>query len=75
MAEQGERRVAGAVFFGVCAVLLLVGAYAMWPADFFATAFAEMSAATLIRAAASLILGAIGLEFLAALAIVTQTDH
>ena len=75
MPEHGEKLVAGAIFFGTCAVLLLIGAYVMWPADFFGTAFSEMTAAMLLRAAASLVLAIIGLEFLAALAIVTQADH
>jgi hypothetical protein len=47
----------------------------MWPADFFSTALSEMTSGMLLRAAASLVLAFVGLEFLGALAIVTQSDR
>jgi hypothetical protein len=75
MAERGEKRVTGALFFGACAAALLGCAYALWPAGFFGTAFSGMDTAMLLRAAAALVLALVGLEFLAALAIVTQSDH
>ena len=65
---------AGAMFFGVISILCLAGAYAMWPAHFFSTPFASMTVTMLSRSAASTILGIIGLEFLASLAIVTLSD-
>ncbi len=75
MGDQGGKPLAGAIFFGVCALALLTGAYAMWPPHFFSTALAEFSFAMLLRAAASIVLLGIGIEFLGALAIVTQSDH
>ncbi|MSQ62594.1 MAG: hypothetical protein EXR33_01930 [Betaproteobacteria bacterium] len=75
MADRSGKPLAGAIFFGVCAFAILSGAYAMWPPDFFSTPFAEMSFAILIRAAASAVLLFIGIEFLGALAIVTQPDR
>jgi len=75
LGDQGGRPLAGAIFFGVCALALLLGAYAMWPADFFSTALAEHPLAMLLRAAASIVLLGIAIEFLAALAIVTQSDR
>ena len=47
----------------------------MWPPDFFSTPFSEMTFAMLLRAAASAVLLFIGIEFLGALAIVTQSDR
>jgi hypothetical protein len=64
----------GAFFFAVFAILILGGAYTMWPAGFFSNSFADMSMGTVIRAAASLVLAMIGLEFLGALAIVVLSD-
>jgi hypothetical protein len=46
----------------------------MWPSDFFSTPFSEMTFGVLLRAIASPMLAVIGLEFLAALAIVTLSD-
>ncbi len=46
----------------------------MWPADFFSTPFASMTVIMLSRSAASTLLGILGLEFLASLAIVTLSD-
>lgn len=75
MAERGEKRVAGAVFFCVFAVLLLGGAYAMWPAELFHTAFSGWTFAMLLRAVAAFVLAILGVEFLAALVVVTLTDR
>jgi len=47
----------------------------MWPPDFFNTSISEMTFAMLLRAAASAVLAVVGIEFLGALAIVTQSDH
>ena len=75
MADQGGKPLAGAIFFATVALAVLGGAYAMWPPDFFSTAFAEMTPAILLRAAASAGLAFIGIEFVFALAIVMQADH
>ena len=75
LADQGNKPVEGAFFFAVVALAVLGGAYAMWPPDFFSTPFAEMTPATLLRAAASAALAFIGIEFVFALAIVMQSDH
>ena len=75
MPEQGGRPLAGAIFFATVSLAVLAGAYAMWPPDVFSTPIADMTPATLLRLAASLVLVFIGLEFLWALAIVTQTDR
>jgi protein-S-isoprenylcysteine O-methyltransferase Ste14 len=66
---------AGPIFFAVIALLLLAGSYAMWPEGFFSTPFLEMTTGMLLRAVASLILVVIGVEFLAALAIVSLSDN
>ena len=66
---------AGPTFFAVIALLLLAGSYAMWPEGFFGTAFAEMTGSMLLRAVSALILAAIGVEFLAALAILALSDN
>jgi len=47
----------------------------MWPSDFLSTPFSETTIGMLLRAVASPILAIIGLEFLAALVIVTQSDN
>jgi len=47
----------------------------MWPPGFFSTNVAEFTFSMLLRAAASIVLLFIGIEFLAALAIVTQSDR
>jgi len=73
--EQGGKPVAGAIFFATVALAVLAGAYAMWPPDVFSIPLADMTAAMLLRLAASLALVFIGLEFLWALAIVTQADR
>jgi len=75
LGDRDGRPLAGAIFFGVCALALLSGAYAMWPPDFFSTPLAQFSFAMLLRAVASIILLGIGIEFLGALAIVTQSDR
>ena len=75
MADQGNKPVEGAFFFAIVALAVLGGAYAMWPPDFFSTPFADMTHAMLLRAAASAVLAFIGIEFLGALAIVTQMDR
>ena len=75
MGDRDGKQVAGAVFFGVCALALLSGAYVMWPPGFISTPFADFTFAMLLRAAASLVLLFIGIEFLFALAIVTQSDR
>ena len=54
---------------------LLIGAYVMWPPDVFSTPLADFNFAMLLRAAASIVLLGIGIEFLGALAIVTQSDR
>jgi hypothetical protein len=75
LADRSGKPLAGALFFGVCALAILSGAYAMWPPDFFSTPPAEFTFAMLLRAAASIVLLFIGIEFLGALAIVTQSDR
>ena len=75
MADQGNKPVEGAFFFAVVALALLGGAYAMWPPDFLGTPFAEMTPPMLIRAAAAAVLAFTGIEFVFALAIVTQADR
>ena len=67
-------RTAGPLFFAVLAILLFSGAYAMWPENFFSALASEPSIGLLVRALASLILAAIGLEFLGAFAIVINSD-
>jgi len=75
LGDQGGRPLAGAIFFGACALALLIGAYVMWPPEVFSTPFADYSFAMLLRCAASIVLLGIGIEFLGALAIVTQSDR
>ncbi len=75
MADQGSKSLEGAIIFAVIALALMGGAYAMWPPDFFSTPFSEMTPAMLLRAAASVVLAFIGVEFVFALAIVTQADR
>ena len=67
-------RTAGPLFFGVIAFLLFGGAYAMWPENVFSTSFSEMTIDMPLRVVASLMLVAIGLEFLGAFAIVINSD-
>jgi len=69
------KHAAGPCFFAVVTLLLFAGAYAMWPSDLFSTPFSELTPGMLIRAAAALVLGFIGLEFLAALMIVSRSDN
>jgi hypothetical protein len=47
----------------------------MWPPDFFSSSLSDMTSGMLLRAAASIVLAIVGLEFLAALAIVTLSDR
>ena len=68
-------RAAGPLFFAVIAFLLFSGAYAMWPENLFSIPFSEMTLDVALRFVASLILAAIGLEFLGALAIVIASDN
>jgi hypothetical protein len=75
LGDQGGKPLAGAIFFGACALALLIGAYVMWPPDVFSTPLADFNFAMLLRAAASIVLLGIGIEFLGALAIVTQSDR
>ena len=75
MADLDRKPVQGAIIFAVIALALLVGAWAMWPPGFFATPFADMPAAVLLRAAASVVLAVIGVEFLGALVITVIGDH
>jgi len=77
-ADRDGKLVEGTIFFAVCAILSLCGAYFVWPADFFAAAFSpqpNMTPAMLLRAALSLALAFSGLEFLGALAIIALSDH
>lgn len=74
MEERDPKSIAGALFFATCAILLLGGAYAMWPPDVFGSPLSEMTVSVPLRAAASLVLAIIGLEFLGALAIVALSD-
>ena len=67
-------RTAGPLFFAVLAFLLFGGAYAMWPEDFFSTPFSTMTVGMPLRVVASLILAAIGVEFLGALVITIMSD-
>ena len=66
---------AGPTFFAVIAVLLLALSYLMWPAAFFGTPFSEMTSGMLLRTVVSLVLATIGVEFLAALAILLLSDN
>jgi hypothetical protein len=75
LGDPSGKTLAGAIFFGVCALALLGGAYVMWPPAFFGTPLAEFTLAMLVRAAASAVLLTIAIEFLGALVIVTQADH
>jgi hypothetical protein len=67
-------RTAGPLFFAVVAFLLFSGAYAMWPAGFFSALSSGLTGGLLLRAAASLVLAAIGVEFLGALVIAVVSD-
>jgi hypothetical protein len=75
LGDQGGKPLAGAIFFGACALALLCGAYAMWPPDLFSTPLVDFTFAMLLRAVASIVLLGIAVEFLGALAIVTQSDR
>jgi hypothetical protein len=66
---------AGPLFFGVIALLLFAGSYALWPEGFFSTPFSAMTASMLLRAVASPVVAIVGVEFLAALAIVLLADN
>lgn len=72
--ERGIKAIEGPLIFAVIALLLLGGAYAMWPPDFFSTGFSAITGGALLRAAASTVLAIIGIEFLGALAIVLLSD-
>lgn len=50
-------------------------AYVMWPAEFFQIPFDEITPGMLLRAVATLVLAALGIQFLCSLAIVTQSDR
>jgi hypothetical protein len=75
MDEQDAKSRAGAYFFAAVASLLLGGAFAMSPSNLFSTSLSDMTPGMLVRAAASLALTIVGLEFLGALAIVTLSDR
>ncbi len=75
MNKGGDKPLAGALFFGAFAIVFFSIAYVMWPADFFGTEFAEMTPGMLLRASATLVLAALGLQFLCSLVIVTQSDR
>ena len=75
MADRGGKPLEGALFFGSFAIVFFGGACLMWPADFFSVPFADMTPGMLLRAAATLVLATIGLEFLGGLFIVTQSDQ
>jgi hypothetical protein len=64
----------GPIFFAVTALLLLGGSYAMWPGEIAGTPFPDMTIDVPLRAAASLLLAVIGLEFVGAFVIVMMTD-
>jgi len=74
MKDRDPKSIAGAIFFATCAILLLGGAYAMWPPDVFAGPLSDLTLAVALRAAASLALAFIGLEFLGALAVLLLAD-
>jgi hypothetical protein len=59
----------------VLTFLTFSGAYAMWPADFFGSLSSGLTIDLLLRAAASLVLAAIGFEFLGALVISAVSDN
>jgi hypothetical protein len=67
-------RTAGPLFFAVLAFLLFGGAYAMWPAGFFGAMSSGLTGDLLLRAAASLVLAVIGIEFFCALVIAVVSD-
>jgi hypothetical protein len=64
----------GPAFFAATALLLLGISYAMWPGEFVGTPFPDMTIDVPLRAAASLLLAVIGLEFVGAFVIVMMTD-
>ena len=72
--ERGIKSLEGPLFFATFALLLLGGAYAMWPPDFFSSPLSAMTNGALPRAVASSVFAIIGLEFLCALAIVVLSD-
>jgi hypothetical protein len=74
MKDRGPKSTEGALFFAAFAILILGGACAIWPPDFFHYAFADLPMGALIRAGASLVLAIGGLEFAGALAIVLLSD-
>jgi hypothetical protein len=74
-AERDNKLLAGAIFFAVFAILALIGAYAVWPGNFFGTPLSDMTSAMLLRAAVSLVLAIGGLEFLGALAVIALSDR
>ena len=73
--HRDGKPLAGALFFGTFAIVFLGISYAMWPADFFSTPFAEMTPGMLLRAFATFVLAALGLQFLCSLVIVTLSDR
>ena len=73
--NKEDKPLAAALFFGTFAVIFLGGACAMWPADFFSTPFSEMTSSMMLRAATTVVLAFLGLEFLGGLVIVTQPDQ
>ena len=75
MTDPDGKLLEGAIFFATVAIAVLGGAYLMWPPDFFSTPFSDMAPAMMLRAAATAVLAFIGMEFVFALAIVTQADR
>jgi drug/metabolite transporter superfamily protein YnfA len=67
--------VEGTMFFAVAAILSLAGAYAVWPPDLFSAALQDMTPAMLLRAALSLALAVVALEFFGALAVIVLSDR
>jgi hypothetical protein len=74
-AERDGKLVEGTIFFAVCVLLALCGAYLVWPADFFSVALTDMTPAMLLRAAIALALAIAGIEFLGALAIIALSER
>ena len=77
-AERDGKLVAGTIFFAVCAILSLGGAFILWPAGFFSTVLSaptDMPPDMLVRALLSLALAIASLEFLGALAIIALSER
>ena len=66
---------AGPTFFAVIALVLLAISWLMWPEGLFSTPYAEMTGSMLLRGVAAFVLALLGLEFLAALAILLLSEN